>query len=78
MVSEVIFLNFFKKLSNALSTGIFSNDCPFIFSLAQKLSVEGKDHHGECSFQTGKIRWKGKGTVWVLMHEGARVYIFRH
>lgn len=64
MVSEVIFY-FFRKLSNALGTGIFSNDCPFIFSLAQKLFVEGKDHHGECRFQTGKLRCVGKGTVWV-------------
>lgn len=45
MVSEVIFF-FFKKLSNALGTGIFSNDCPFIFPLGQKLSAEGKDRQG--------------------------------
>lgn len=48
------FLFSFKKLSNAPGAGIFSNDCPFISSLAQKLSVEGKDHHGEHSCQMGK------------------------
>lgn len=37
---------------------------PLFFSLAQKLPVEGKDHHGECSFQTGKLRCVGKGMAW--------------
>lgn len=56
MVSEVIFFYFFKKTLKMHSVQAFlAMIAPFIFLLAQKLSVEGKDH-GECSFQTGKIR----------------------
>lgn len=42
MVSEVIFFYFFKKLSNALSTGIFSNDCPFIFPFGPEAICRGQ------------------------------------
>lgn len=39
--------HFLFSLKNSQMHLIFSNDCPFISSLAQNLSVEGKDQHGE-------------------------------